>query len=120
MMDELSFGFPPAGEPHPTGQTHQPVSGTYIGQSGSHRLELRVDLPEQNAQNPYQPLNLVSGDFFQDVGGGEWDYRYSFIVEHLYVKWGAEEVVIRGTMAYYRNMELTSPSYSSSSRKENI
>jgi hypothetical protein len=105
-MEEAYLGFPPADETRPAVQAHRPVSGTYIGQRGSNRLELRVDLAEQGPEMPYQSLNLVSGDMFWDVGGGEWDYRCSFIVEHPLVRWGIDEVVIRGVMTYYRDLEL--------------
>ncbi len=104
-MDELSFDRSIAEAPPPAANAvRQFISGTYIGQRGSYRLILRLDLREPIPHGLYRPLNLVSGDFFRDVGG-EWDYRYSFIVEHPYIKWGAEETVITGTMAFYRNLE---------------
>ena len=88
---------------------YQPVSGTYVGQRGVYRLELRVDL-HQDPEAECQPLGLVSGDLFRDTGrdngGGKWDYRYSFIVERPFVRWSTEEVIILGTMTYYRNLEL--------------
>jgi hypothetical protein len=93
-------------QPSPEG--YQPVSGTYAGQRGAYRLELRVDL-SQDPEAPYQPLGLVSGDLFRDTGrdngGGKWDYRYSFIVEHPSVRWGRGEVAIVGDMTYYRHLE---------------
>ena len=110
-MDEKFLDLPSAEESHPSEQAHQPISGTYTGQRGSYRLELRLDLGQQSPHDLYQPLDLVSGDFFRDVGGGEWDYRSSFIVEHPHVTWGAEEVTAVGTMAYYRNMELVRSAY---------
>ena len=42
----------------------RPVSGTYLGQTGTSRLILRVDLTE-DSQRLYPPLDLVSGDFFR-------------------------------------------------------
>lgn len=81
----------------PTGK-HQPVNGSYSGQFGSLRLDLRVDIEEGNADSPYRPLNLISGDLFRDVGGGEWDYRSSFVVEHPYLRWGDADVTLAGTM----------------------
>jgi hypothetical protein len=101
----------------PAAGVRQPVSGTYTGQHGSARLELRIDLREPNPLGLHRPLNLVSGDLFRDVGGGEWDYRYSFIAEHPYVKWGVEEVVITGTIAPYRNMELAPATHEAMSRE---
>jgi hypothetical protein len=106
-MDEMIFDLRPVQDAQPpAAQIRQPISGSYTGQRGSYRLELRLDLREPNPTGLYRPLDLISGDFFRDVGGGEWDYRNSFIVEHPYVAWGAEEVSITGTMAYYRNLEL--------------
>lgn len=94
---------------------HQPINGTYVGRRGPYRLELRVDLSE-GLQGPYQPLTLVSGDLFREVGGGEWDHRYSFLVEHPTATWGPEEVTIRGDMAYYQNLELSATAGSFASR----
>ncbi len=105
-MDEMFFDLPPLQDSQSIGPVRQPISGTYMGQRNSYQLELRLDLREQSSQGLYQPLNLMSGDLFRDVGGGEWDYRSSFIVEHPHVSWGTEEVVITGTMAFYRNLEL--------------
>jgi hypothetical protein len=92
----------------PGSQAYQPISGTYVGQRRSRRLELRVDLREKSLHGLHQPLNLVSGDFFSDVGGGEWEYRSSFIVEHPRLRWeaDAEQVHIFGRMARFRNLEL--------------
>jgi hypothetical protein len=95
----------PAGEP--AAPVRQAISGSYLGQQGSHRLELRVDLNEPGLEAVYRPLNLISGDFFRDVGGGEWEYRNSFVVEHPYATWGTEKVTIAGTMTYYRDLEAT-------------
>ena len=92
-MDDLLSGALATDEIHPPGMGYQPVSGTYTGQNGSNRRELRVDLDERS-QRQYQPLSIVSGDFFQDVGGGEWDYRHSFVVEHPHIRWDAEQVAI--------------------------
>jgi hypothetical protein len=105
-MDDTFFDLPPTPDVLPVAQVFRPVSGTYIGEQNGRRLELRVDLPQPGAPGLYPPLNLVSGDFFRDVGGGEWDYRYSFIVERPYVNWKPEEVVIIGVMTYYRNLEM--------------
>lgn len=105
-MDEL---FPELGAddaPPPADQVYLPISGAYVGERGTQRLELRLDLREPNPHGLYRPLNLVSGDFFRDVGGGEWDYRHSFIVEHPYARWQADEVVITGTMSSYRHLEV--------------
>jgi hypothetical protein len=96
---------------HSASPEHQSVSGTYSGERSSSRLILRLDLKEQNPHSLYQPLNLVSGDFYRDVGGGEWDYRYSFIVEHPYVTWRSGEAAIVGRMAFYRNLELAPDSH---------
>jgi hypothetical protein len=106
-MDDLLPDLWPEPGAQPAEQVHQAISGAYVGQRNSYRLEIRIDVREQTPQALYRPLNLVSGDFYRDVGGGEWDYRYSFIVEHPSIKWDAEQVVIVGTMAFYRNMELT-------------
>jgi hypothetical protein len=114
-MDEILLGLPQAGEAQPADPVRQSISGTYMGQRGLYRLELRLDLREQSLQGLHQPLNLVSGDIFLEIGDGEWEYRNSFIVEHPYVTWGAQEVAITGTMAYYRNMELVSTGYDASS-----
>ena len=116
-MNEMLFDQPPAEQTPPGGPAHQPVSGTYVGQRGSQRLELRLDLRQPGTEGLYRPLNLVSGDFFRDVGGGEWEYRSSFAVEHPYVTWGAEEVTIAGTMAAYRNLELAASSDEPASRQ---
>jgi len=99
---------------------YQPVSGTYVGQRGAYQLELRVDLHQDpNAQ--CLPLGLVSGDLFRDVGrndgGGKWDYRYSFIVEHPSIRWGTEQVVIVGDMTYYRNLEPVPGAHVSATRQ---
>ncbi len=106
-MSEMPFDPAPSNTTGPIGQGRQPVSGTYAGQSDSNRLELRVDLRE-DPRGPYQPLDLVSGDFFLDVGGGEWDYHRSFIIEHPRVEWGAGQVVISGTMVYCRCVDADS------------
>ena len=103
-MDEWFLDQPPASDESPAGAVRQFISGTYAGQRGSYRLILRLDLREPTPHGLYRPLNLVSGDFFRDIGG-EWDYRYSFVVEHPYIKWKANETVITGTMAFYRNLE---------------
>ncbi|MGQ9597887.1 MAG: hypothetical protein ACUVWZ_00555 [Anaerolineae bacterium] len=87
---------------------HPSLSGTYVGQQGSLRLELRLDIQEPGAQAIYQTLNLVSGDLFRAVGDGTWEYRSSFLVEHPYVKYGAEQVVILGTMMSYSGLTLSS------------
>jgi hypothetical protein len=105
-MDEMFPDIAAVENTVPTEAVRQPISGTYLGQRGSTRLELRIDLRESNPLGLHRPLNLVSGDLFRDVGGGEWDYRYSFLIEHPYVKRGTEEVIITGTMTPYRNMEL--------------
>lgn len=105
-MDDIFFDLLPSYETHAAGQAAQPINGTYVGQCGAFRLELRVDLQDQNPQVLYQPLHLVSGDFFRNVGGGEWDYVYSFMIEHPYARWGVEEAIIVGTMTYFRNLEL--------------
>ena len=94
---------------------YRPVSGTYIGQHGSNRLELRVDLGE-GPQQHYPPLNLVSGDFFQDMGGGEWEHRHSFVIEHPSIRWEPEQVSISGDMIYYRNRDLPSTGQQASAR----
>lgn len=117
MMDDMFMDLPTVEGSQPGGPWHRPVSGTYTGQRGTHRLELRVDLREQSQASVYRPLNLVSGDLFRDIGGGEWDYRSSFIVEHPYVTWGAEEVTIVGTMASYHNLELAPQGHSTPSRQ---
>lgn len=112
--------LPPLEETQPPACGRRSVSGTYAGQRGAYRLELRVDLRE-NANATHQPLNLVSGDFFYDIGhdvdSDEWDYRYSFIVEHPYAQWGTEQVVIVGDMTYYRNMELVPDQHVSATRQ---
>jgi len=110
-MTETLTDLSPFQDCLPAGLELQAISGTYTGERGSYRLELRVDLREPQPHGLYPALNLVSGDLFRDVGGGEWDYRGSFTIEHPHVKWGAVEVAIVGTMAYYRNIELdpTSP-----------
>jgi hypothetical protein len=112
--------LPPLEETQPPACGCRSVSGTYVGQRGAYRLELRVDLRE-NANATHQPLNLVSGDFYYDIGrddgGDEWDYRYSFIVEHPYAQWGTEQVVIVGDMTYYRNMELAPDQHVSATRQ---
>jgi hypothetical protein len=105
-MGETISDFSPAKDPQPTGQVRQPISGTYVGQRGAYRLELRLDLREPSSQSLYQPLNLASGDLFRDVGGGEWEYRSSFLVGHPYVKWGTDEVAVTGSMVYYRKLQL--------------
>jgi hypothetical protein len=102
-MDELWFDLPPAsGVPSPD-QARQPLSGTYTGSSGARKLKLRVDLQETGADGPFRRLNLISGDFFQHVAGGEWDYHSSFLVEHPSLHWEEGQAVIQGTMAYYRS-----------------
>ena len=103
------------GENPQPGGGYRPVSGTYTGQSGSDRLELRVDLSE-SSQNQYQPLNLVSGDFFQNMGGSEWDHRQSFAVEHPSIGWEPEQVTITGDMIYYRSTDLPSSGQEASTR----
>jgi hypothetical protein len=116
-MDDLLPDLWPEPGAQPAEQVHQAISGAYVGQRNSYRLEIRIDVREQTPQALYRPLNLVSGDFYRDVGGGEWDYRYSFIVEHPSIKWDAEQVVIVGTMAFYRNMELTAAAQDGFSRQ---
>jgi hypothetical protein len=77
-----------------------------VGQHGGHRLELRVDLDE-GSQGTYRPLNLVSGDLFRDVGGGELEHRYSFLLDHPTVAWPASAaqgaVVIDGALSILQN-----------------
>ena len=103
-MDEVFSRASAMSESHPPGMGYRPVSGTYLGRNGLNHLELRVDLDE-NAQRHYQPLDIVSGDFFRDAGCGERDHLYSFIVEHAYIRWEAEQVVVIGEMTYCRNTE---------------
>jgi len=116
-MDEMFPDFAAVENMAPTEVVRQPISGTYVGQRGSTRLELRIDLRESNPLGLHRPLDLVSGDLFRDVGGGEWDYRYSFLVEHPYATWGTEEVIITGTMTPYRNMELGPATYEITTRQ---
>jgi hypothetical protein len=106
-MDEMLLNPSTSEETPPADPVRQSISGTYLGQRGLYRLELRLDLSEPSLQGLHQPLNLVSGDFYRDIGDGEWEYRSSFIVEHPYISWDAEEVTIAGTLAYYRNLELS-------------
>jgi hypothetical protein len=113
-MDEMLLDLS-SEETQPSDPVRQPISGTYVGERGMYRLELRLDLAEQSLQGLHQPLNLVSGDVYRDIGDGEWEYRSSFIVEHPYVTWGAQEVAITGTMAYYRNLEVASSGYGAAS-----
>lgn len=116
-MDELFTDLPAIEAAQPAGQLNQPISGTYAGQHGAYRLKIRIDLREHTLHGLHQPLNLVSGDFFLHVGGGEWDYRSSFIVEHPRVKWGVEETTITGIMTFYHNMELASSTHEAFSRQ---
>ena len=58
-MDESLFDLPPAEDTQPAGPVRPPISGTYVGQRGSSRLELRLDLREQSPQSLYQPLDLA-------------------------------------------------------------
>jgi hypothetical protein len=105
-MDEIS-NLPMQNGALPTGQGHRPISGTYMGQRGAYRLELRIDLNE-GLQSPYQPLTMVSGDLFREVGGEEWDHQYSFLVEQPTVVRVVEEVTIRGAVVQYQSLELPS------------
>jgi hypothetical protein len=109
-MDDLFAALPASYEAIPGGDGYEPVSGTYAGRNGTKRLELRVDL-HQNVGMPYEPLNLISGDIFQGMGGAEWDYRYSFIVEHPYIRWGAEQVFVIGTMNCWRDADSAMQSH---------
>lgn len=90
-----------------TPPTTHTLSGTYVGQQGSLGMELRLDVQEPGASGLYQPLNLVSGDFFRVAEDGTWEYRGSFLVEHPYVKYGTEQAVILGTMASYSGLTLS-------------
>ncbi len=109
-MDEILFDLPATDQPQPSGPAHRAVSGAYVGERSGQRLDLRVDLQEPGLEGLYRPLNLVSGDFFRDVGDGEWEYRSSFAVEHPHVRWEAEQVVVAGTMTTYHNLELAAAS----------
>jgi hypothetical protein len=93
------------------------ISGTYVGQESIQRLELRVDLPERQPGSPYQSLNLVSGDLFSDVGGGEWAYGSSFIVDSPTVDWGAEQVVITGSLTRQGSVDPDPEAYGTPSRE---
>jgi hypothetical protein len=114
-MDIRFWGARRAWQPE---QGFAPVSGTYVGQSGTYRLELRVDLDE-GAQGPYRRLNLVSGDLFRDVGTGEWEHRYSFVLDHPSVTWRlpvAKEVAIEGAMCYSQGPDLASSAKSAAAQ----
>jgi len=123
-MDEIlsdtpsGGGFPCPGnqEGQTARQARQPISGTYVGQHGSRRLELRIDLREPDPPGPYVPLNLISGDLFQEVGN-EWEYRSSFLVEHPYVHWGTDRVIITGTMSSFRPLEPAPAGHETASRQ---
>ena len=105
-MDDAISVRPQLDEASPA-QWRQPVSGTYVGQRGFNRLVLRIDLREESPAALYQPLNLLSGDFFRDDGTGTWEYRSSFIVEHPTITWGAEEVIISGQMVTYQDLNIS-------------
>jgi hypothetical protein len=105
-MDEMAFDLlEDEDEQLPVG-ARQAISGTYTGQRGASRLVLRLDLREPNPSELYTSLNLVSGDLYRDIGDEDWDYRYSFIVEHPRINWGGEHVLIAGVMIRYHNLEL--------------
>src|SRR6266550_279313 len=58
------------------------VSGRYRGSSGAFELELRVDIDAQ------RPLNLVSGDYYQVLGGVR-TYFGSYKSTSINVTWTA-------------------------------
>lgn len=90
-----------------TSPTTHTLSGTYVGQQGSLGLELRLDVQEPGGSGAYQPLNLVSGDFFRVAEDGTWEYRSSFLVEHPYVKYDSGQAAILGTMVSYSGLTLS-------------
>ncbi len=105
MMEEAPFDLTPIYDSEPIRGLSRPISGTYVGQRGFQRLELRLDLREPHTPNLYQPLNLVSGDILRDVGGG-WDYHRSFIIEHPEVTWEETQVTVQGAVTYYGSGQL--------------
>lgn len=116
-MEEAPFDRMPIYDSEPIRGLHQPISGTYVGQRGMQRLQLRLDLRETNAPSPHQPLNLVSGDFFRDVGGG-WDYHRSFIIEHPEITWEEGQVTVQGAITYYGSGQLPTHTLNYATRQQ--
>ena len=69
------------------------VSGRYQGQSGSFRLELRVDVDR------VRPMKKLSGDFFT-VSGATVSYFGSFIVNSPTITVTATQVIVKGLGTY--------------------
>ena len=117
MMEEAPFDQTPTYDSEPLRGLDQPISGTYVGQRGSQRLELRLDLREPHASGLYPSLNLVSGDLFRDVGGG-WDYYRSFIIEHPEIAWKEKQVSVQGAITYYGSGQLAAQTYNYATRQQ--
>lgn len=75
--------------PGPIPLPKRPVSGRYLGTSGSFRLELRVDVDRS------RPTHRVSGDLFQ-ISGGTTTYTGSFIVHAPTISVTATQITIKG------------------------
>lgn len=75
--------------PGPIPLPKRPVSGRYLGTSGSYRLELRVDVDRA------RPTHRISGDFFQ-ISGGTTAYAGSFVVNAPTITVTSTEITIKG------------------------
>ena len=87
-----------------------PVSGHYYGEMivpdpGRSALDLRVDIDAHHAHSPV--MHRVSGDIYQlynsPLEGEKAVYQESWVVDTPAVKWSSCEVVIEGSVRYYRS-----------------